>query len=120
VTYAAKLEKHERSVDWSRSAQEIHDRIRGLQPWPVAAAMLHGRRLLLRASAIHSHEQTRAHPGEIIGVEPDALLVGTGAGVLRLLEVQAEGRPPASVRDFLNGHRVTAGDRFLPLPVAAT
>jgi methionyl-tRNA formyltransferase len=120
VTYAAKLDKQERSVDWSRSAQEIHDRIRGLQPWPVAAALLHDKRLLLRASAVHSSEPEHARPGEIIGVEPDALLVGTGAGVLRLLEVQAEGRPPASVRDFLNGHRVSAGDRFMPLPAAST
>ena len=120
VTYAAKLEKHERAVDWSRSAQEIHDRIRGLQPWPVAAAMLHDQRLLLRASAVESAAPAHARPGEIVSVESGALLVGTGAGVLRLLEVQAEGRPPASARDYLNGHRVAAGDRFMPLPVPAT
>ncbi|HEX5216598.1 MAG TPA: methionyl-tRNA formyltransferase [Vicinamibacterales bacterium] len=120
ATYAAKLDKHERSVDWSRSAQEIHDRIRGLQPWPVAASMLHDKRLLLRASAVDSSDLPHPRPGEIVGVESDGLVVGTGAGLLRLLEVQAEGRPPASVRDFLNGHRVVAGDRFLPLPVAAT
>ena len=119
ATYAAKLDKHERSVDWSRSAQEIHNRIRGLQPWPVAAAMLHDKRLLLRASAVDSVEPPHPRPGEIVSVEADALIVGTGAGLLRLLEVQSEGRPASSVRDFLNGHRVARGDRFAPLPVSA-
>ena len=119
ATYAAKLDKRERSVDWSRPAQEIHDRIRGLQPWPVAASMLHDQRLLLRASTVESSEPAHPRPGEIVGVAADGLVVGTGAGLLRLLEVQAEGRPPASVRDFLNGHRVAVGDRFGPLPVPA-
>ena len=119
ATYAAKLDKRERSVDWSRSAQEIHDRIRGLQPWPVAASMLHDQRLLLRASTVESSEPAHPRPGEIVGVAADGLVVGTGAGLLRLLEVQAEGRPPARVRDFLNGHRVAVGDRFGPLPVPA-
>jgi methionyl-tRNA formyltransferase len=119
ATYAAKLDKHERSVDWSRSAQEIHNRIRGLQPWPVAASMLHDKRLLLRASAVDSFEPAHPRPGEIVSIEADALIVGTGAGLLRLLEVQSEGRPASSVRDFLNGHRVAPGDRFAPLPVSA-
>jgi methionyl-tRNA formyltransferase len=116
VTYALRLERADSRIDWSRSALEIHNRIRGLQPWPLAAAMLHDRRLLLLRSAVDPAGAGMA-PGAVAGVTADAIAVGTGSGTVRLLEVQPEGRAAMSVRAFLSGHRVVAGDRFTPVPV---
>ena len=116
VTYASRLERKESQVDWSRPAREIHNRIRGLQPWPLAAAVLHARRVLLLRSAVDAGD-AGTPPGVVAGVTPDAIAVGTGSGTLRLLEIQPEGRAAMPVRAFLSGHRVVAGDRFTPVPV---
>ena len=53
-------------------------------------------------------------PGTILALEPEALRIATGRGSVRLLEIQPEGRPPMSVRAFLSGHAIRAGDRFEP------
>ena len=115
VVYAARLSRAESAIDFSRSATDIHNAIRGLQPWPLAAATLGGRRVRFLESAVSSLEPASAPPGTITHLEPDALIVSTGRGSLALRRVQLDGRPVVSVRDFLNGHAVRVGDRFLPL-----
>ncbi len=120
VTYAARLERHERALDWQQPAAQIHNLIRGLQPWPLAAAMLQGKRMLLLRSSL-AHDAARgAVPGTIVGVEPDALVVAPGDDAIRLTVVQPEGRPAMTVRAFLNGRRIVAGDRLEPLPAGAS
>jgi methionyl-tRNA formyltransferase len=115
ATYAPRLERHESQIDWTRSAVEIHNRIRGLQPWPLAAALLHDRRVLLLRSTVDDTDSS-AMPGVVTRVSADAIVVATGSGSLRLLEVQPEGRAAMAVRAFLSGHRVAAGDRWSSLP----
>ena len=115
VVYAARLSRAESAIDFNKSATDIHNAIRGLQPWPLAAAALGGRRVRFLESAVRSIEPVSAPPGTITHLEPDALIVSTGRGSLALRRVQLDGRPVVSVRDFLNGHAVRVGDRFLPL-----
>jgi len=115
VTYAPRLERRESALDWAQPALAIHDRIRGLQPWPLAASVLQGRRILLRASTPLASESHDAWPGTILRVERDALVVATLPGAVRVVGVQLEGKPPTTVASFLNGHRVLAGERFEPL-----
>ena len=112
VTYAAKLERHESSLDWHQPAQGLHNLIRGLQPWPVAAATLHGRRVMLRRSHPVPEETHAATPGTILRVDADALVVAASSGVVHLFDLQPEGRPALTIRDYLNGRPVSAGDRF--------
>jgi methionyl-tRNA formyltransferase len=121
VTYAARLERAESRIDWNRPAAAIHNQIRGLQPWPLAAAMLQGRRVLLTRSensprAFRPGESVP--PGTIVEVDADALVVSCAPGLLRIVSIQPEGRAAMPVRDFLNGRHVTAGEMFEPLPVA--
>jgi methionyl-tRNA formyltransferase len=116
VTYAARLERHESAIDWARPAVAVHNQIRGLHPWPLAAAMLHGRRLLLRRSRVVDRATRASTPGTIVSVDRDAIQVATAPGAVAITEVQAEGRAPVDVRAFLNGARVSAGDVFAPLP----
>ena len=111
ATYAPRLTKEDGVVDWTRFATDIHNQIRGLRPWPHAFTF-HGRArmILLRSSA--TAITTDAAPGTIVESAGDRLVVATGFGALRLLEVQSEGRRPMAVRDFLAGHRVAVGDRL--------
>jgi methionyl-tRNA formyltransferase len=120
VTYAARLQRNDARVDFARPAQDVHNLIRGLNPWPLVSAELGGRRLLLLKTepiASGTDADTRSvPPGTVLRVEPDALVVATLPGAIRLLRVQLEGRPATSVRDYLNGHAVHAGDRLSPWP----
>ena len=117
VTYAKRLERAESQVDWARPAAAVHNQIRGLQPWPLAAAVLHGKRLLLLRSDVASDDANDAPPGTVIAVEPDALVVATAPGAIRLRDVQPDGRAAMPVRAFLSGHRVQTGDVFTAVPV---
>jgi methionyl-tRNA formyltransferase len=114
ATYAPKIEKADGIVDWSRPAREIHDQIRGLHPWPHAYSELQGERtILLRSDVEGDLPGTPAVPGTIVDAHADQFRVQTGKGILRLTELQREGRRPLSAREFLSGRRVQPGARFL-------
>jgi len=110
-SYARRLTKDDGLVDWSRPAGRVHDQIRGLHPWPHAHSYLQGRRLILLRS-VTAEATAGAPPGTILVARGNELHVATGAGIVELTEVQAEGKRPMNVREFLSGHRLTAGDRF--------
>lgn len=112
VTYAAKLERNESSLDWDQPADVLHNLIRGLQPWPVAAGLLHGRRVMMRRSHPVPEQTHTSTPGTILRVGPEALVVAASAGVIHLFDLQPEGRSAMSIRDYLNGRAVAPGDRF--------
>jgi methionyl-tRNA formyltransferase len=111
ASYARRLTKDDGLVDWSRPAGRVHDQIRGLHPWPHAHSYLQGRRLILLRS-VTAEATAGAPPGTILAARGNDLHVATGAGIVELTEVQAEGKRPMNVREFLSGHRLTAGDRF--------
>jgi len=111
ASYARRLTKDDGLVDWSQPAGGVHDQIRGLHPWPHAHSYLQGRRLILLRS-VTSEATDGAPPGTILAAHGNDLHVATGAGVVQLTEIQAEGKRPMNVREFLSGHRLTAGDRF--------
>ncbi len=114
ATYAPKIEKTDGVVDWSRSAREIHNQIRGLHPWPHAYSELSGERTILLHSDVASEDGSgEIAPGTIVEAHGDQLLVATGRGVLRLLTLQREGRRPVSAREFLAGRRIAPGARFV-------
>lgn len=105
--YAKMLTKELCAVDWSRSAQDIHNQIRGLSPWPVATAVLEGKKLKIHRSAISPVEAPEARCGEIISLEP--LTVQCGSGAIQLLEIQAEGKKRMNSGDYLRGHKIDLG-----------
>jgi methionyl-tRNA formyltransferase len=114
ATYARKLEKADGVVDWSRSAADIHNQIRGLHPWPHAFSDLDGERTILLRSEVERGVAGRpGSHGMILEAHADRLEVQTGDGVLRLMTLQREGRRPMSAREFLAGRRISAGARFV-------
>ena len=114
ATYAPRLTKEEGLIDWSQSAAQIHNQVRGLHPWPHAYSFLNGARLIIRRSRVGADPEARhrSKPGTVTQIAPDALVVAAGHGQLGILEVQPEGRRPMLARDFTAGHRLSPGDVF--------
>lgn len=121
--YAPLLKREHECIDWSRRAIELHDQIRGLNPWPGACATFRGENLKVWKSTLflqmaeYSEGEViskvePAEPGQILQVLEDSLVVQTGAGVLRILEVQPAGKRPMAARDFFNGRHGQTGERF--------
>jgi methionyl-tRNA formyltransferase len=109
ATYAPRVERNEGMVDWTLPAARIHDLVRGLQPWPLVSAVIGGSRCLIHRTAL-TDEIAAASPATIAVATGGALAVAAGdRRLLRLLEIQPEGKRVMSARDFLAGHRVLTG-----------
>jgi methionyl-tRNA formyltransferase len=109
ATYAPKLEKSESPIDWERPAHEIHNRVRGLQPWPMASTTIHGTRCLIHRTR-STNQSTEASAGAVVEATGDALAVATGdRRVLRIVMIQPEGRRVMAVREFLSGRKLIPG-----------
>jgi methionyl-tRNA formyltransferase len=113
-TYAPRLTKAEGWIDWSLKASEIHNRVRGLYPWPHAYSSLDGARLIILKTRVL--DGAGGAPGTIVAVTRDGVVVATGGGLLEIVELQPEGRRPMLVRDFLAGRPLRAGMTFDPPP----
>jgi methionyl-tRNA formyltransferase len=109
ATYAPRLTKEDGAIDWSRSARDLHNLIRGLHPWPHAYTSWRGRRLILLRSASEDYE-THATAGTVVTAHGDDLHVAAGSGVVRILDLQAEGKRPMTAREFLAGHHIAPGE----------
>lgn len=108
ATYAGKLDKSEALINWQDSAVNIHRRICAFNAWPVAQTVFTGETLRVWESALLDIEKSSHAAGEIIDTT-DGLDVATGDGVVRLLRVQAPGKKPVAIRDFLNSREVSNG-----------
>jgi methionyl-tRNA formyltransferase len=112
ASYAPKLLKSEGPIDWAQPARVIHNRVRGLQPWPMASATLDGVRLLIHRTMV-ADDRTDAAPGTVIEARGDALAVAAGDGtILRILDIQPEGRRVMHAREFLSGRQLSPGISF--------
>lgn len=111
-TYASKITKDEGLVAWALPAVTIHNRVRGLYPWPHAFTYLDGERLILMRTHV-APGPTSAPPGTIVDVRDGFLLVATGhAGRIAIEALQPEGRRSMTTRDYLAGHPIQPGARF--------
>ena len=116
ATYAPILTKEAGRIDWSHPAQEIHNLIRGFQPWPGAHTSFRGQSLHLWRSRLVPDRRFLSQFGDL---PPGALIqqqgvfaVGGDGAVLELIEVQLEGRKKMPAEVFANGHRLTHIDRL--------
>jgi methionyl-tRNA formyltransferase len=122
ATSAPKLTKEEGLIDWTEPAARVHDRVRAMQPWPLAYSFLAGGsgrslRLIFRRTRVAARGGgAAAAPGAVVRADRDALVVACGEGELEVLEVQPEGRSSMAVRAFLNGRPVLPGERFSAEP----
>ena len=116
ATFAPKIAKEDGAVDWTLPAAAIHNRVRGLHPWPLVSAWIDSARYLIHRTALAEGGSAEVG-GTILQAAGDRLIVAGGdRRILRILEIQPEGRRVMSVREFLAGHRLRAGDRLAAAP----
>jgi methionyl-tRNA formyltransferase len=112
ATLAPILKKEDGLVDFNRTATEIHNRLRGLQPWPGAYTQFRGKGLKL-ISAMPEDTPSNLAPGEL-RVGDEKLYAGCGQRtVLQLLQVQPEGKKIMAAREFVNGYHPATGERLI-------
>lgn len=108
-SYVSVLDKSMCSIDWNDSAEKVHNKVRGLSPWPVAVASLKGKKVKIHKTLLIK-DKTCEEPGTILSVEP--LTVACGVGAVEIAELQLEGKKRMKAKDFLMGHRLSAGEKF--------
>ena len=107
VTYAAKIDKAETRIDWRKPAQQVHDHIRGLAPFPGAWFELPGVGAPVRIKVLRTIRASGSAPAGT--VLDENLTIACGEGAIRILELQRAGRQPMQANEFLRGTPVTAG-----------
>lgn len=118
TTKAPRLHKSQGVIDWTESAEQIHNQIRAFQPWPGSYtfyrdAKQKSQRLTIReTSVVVLDESPAGSPGEVLRAEPDMLAVATGDKVLQISVLQPAGKRAMSAGEFLNGCRIQIGDVF--------
>jgi methionyl-tRNA formyltransferase len=108
ITLAPRIEREHARLAWTRPAVELERLVRAMQPAPAAFTTLDGKVLKVHRAAIASAGETGT-PGTVVAAGPGGIDVATGAGSLRLLEIQLEGKRRLDAAAFLAGHRVPPG-----------
>jgi methionyl-tRNA formyltransferase len=106
ASYAPPLRKEDGLISWSRSAIEIRNFVRAMLPWPVAYCMLEGERLAILKTEVR---EGSGLPGTVIRANKGELLLGTGHGLVSLLELQPSGKRPMAASAFLQGRKLAEG-----------
>ena len=101
VTFAPMLDKSMCPIDWNKTAQQVHNHVRGLHPWPVATMELKGQKFKVHATRI---VDGKGNPGEILGLTKTGLVIACGEGAVEITSLQAEGGKRMAAPDYFRGH----------------
>ena len=113
ATYAAKIEKADCKIDFSKSARAVHDQIRALSPVPLAFTRLpDGKLLKVAASELTTEKFDPVPAGTVVSISGGAITVACGEGAIRLLELIPEGKSRMSAAAFVNGRKIAVGDQL--------
>ncbi|MFN7700735.1 MAG: methionyl-tRNA formyltransferase, partial [Deltaproteobacteria bacterium] len=112
VTHARMLEKSDARVDFTQSAQAVHDRARGLHPWPGAETRLRGQRAKVHVTRVLEREGRHGAPGELVRLGDRGLEVACGEGLVAIVEAQLDGKKRVPASQLANGLRLAPGTRL--------
>ena len=101
VSFAPMLEKTMCPIDWTKSAQQVHDHVRGLHPWPVATMQLQGKLFKVHETRVVPGS---GQPGQILGLTKTGLVMACGQGAVEIRSLQAEGGKRMAAPDYFRGH----------------
>ena len=105
ATHTTKIDKSRCPLDFTKPAAQLHNRIRGLSPWPVATAQIGGKRLKIHSSRLSNLSGTA---GTVLSVKP--FIIACGEGALEITELQPEGKKRMTAEAYLAGHPMNVGD----------
>ncbi len=107
VTYAPMLDKSICPLDYTKSAAQLHNQVRGLNPWPVATTEIQGNRFKVYQTAVVQSEHTH-EPGTILGLTKTGLQIACAQDILEIRILQAEGGKRMGAPDYFRGHPLEA------------
>lgn len=110
-SYAPMIHKEMANINWQDSAENIHNRVRGFNPWPTCFTLLNDKRMKVFQTQVIEDIEVDHHgqPGEIVQVNKDAFVVACGKGYLKVLEIQYGNGKRMSVQAFLLGNTLELG-----------
>jgi methionyl-tRNA formyltransferase len=117
-TLAPPLQKHDGQLDFHQSAVQVHNRVRGVNPWPSGQAGFRGDTVRIHRTRVLDPNGQHAAPGTVLEAGK-RLVLACGTGTLEVLVGQLPGKPRRSGQDLVNGARITEGECFTSLPVGA-
>ena len=103
VTYAPMLDKTMSPIDWNKTAQQVHNHVRGLNPWPVATTEIQGTKFKIYATALVDYAGNKA-PGTVLALTKTGLQIACGEGTVEIRTLQAEGGKRMAAPDYFRGH----------------
>lgn len=99
ATHTSKIDKSLCPIDFNKTANEVHNKVRGLSPWPVATCTLGGQRVKVHSTRVRPQS---GKPGEILSTTP--LVIACAEGSIEILELQPEGKKRMSAKAYAAGH----------------
>ncbi len=112
ATMAPMLTKEDGAVDWTSTATSVHNRARGMSPWPGAHTLLDGKRFKILSLRMAAQDGEEGAPGEVLAVESAGARIACGSGSVWLLRGQVEGKKPLDAEQLLAGRTLSIGSRF--------
>lgn len=111
ATYAEKINKSECKIDFTLNAEKVHDKIRGMSPFPAAYAMLDGVQTKLYDSTF-SESGENGNPGSIVSLSADGVCICCGKGTVTVRTLKPDGSKALSVKDMINGRKISENSLF--------
>ena len=113
MTIAKKFKKEDAIIDWSKTAQQIHDHVRSMTTWPVALTKFNEKNIKILKTEITDEKSLDVEPGIIVKITKNGIAVNTKSGLLLIKEVKPEGKPSMDAYSWTNGAKVKEGDKFI-------
>lgn len=112
ANYAPLLKKAVERIDWQDSALNIHNKIRGLNPWPGSYCLFNEKPFKLWQSYVVADDEQNTEPGLVTAVTKQGFIVAAGTGKLEIVELQPAGKRRMSAHDYVCGHGIAVGDKL--------
>ncbi len=113
ATHSKKLKKDDSCINWSEDAQTIHNKIRGMYPWPGTYTLMGDHQIKIIESEVKNEENIKkADPGEIVDIIKSGIEIATGYEILVVKQVQPPGKKVMNAASWCNGARVKVGDKL--------
>ena len=101
VSFAPMLDKTMCPIDWTKTAQQVHNHVRGLHPWPVAITEIQGKKFKIHETRV---VEGSGEPGQILSLTKTGLIIACGEGAVEICSLQAEGGKRMAAPDYFRGH----------------
>lgn len=113
ATHAPKLTKPLGLIDWTRPALEIHNKVRGLLPWPAAFTFHHGKMLKILAGQVVRGRDEKFQPGMVTQITKDGILMNAGLDRLLIRTVHPESGKAMPAYEYAQGYKIKVGEAFI-------